>query len=77
MDEQLFTTGDVAKAWRCSPRSVALLCDRGDLKCFLLPQFRPGAYQHRRIRRKDLVNYMKANKIPMELLPSPDDADNI
>lgn len=65
MDAQtIYTTGDVAKILGVSPRTVARLCDSGELKAQRLSPRSP-----RRITEQALQTYIKQNGLDV-LIPA-------
>jgi len=68
MDEQLtLTTGQAAKIFRVSQRTVIRWIDSGRLTGHRFP----GEGGHRRILKADIVSFLKENKLPI-----PEDLEN-
>ena len=65
MKNGLLTTGEVAKLLCLSPRTVAKLCDRGELKSWK----KPGT-EHRVIPYDDLYRFAKDSGYPIKYLYS-------
>ena len=61
--EEVFTTTQVARICRCATRTVVRWFDSGKLKGYRLP-----GSQDRRIPKQNLIDFMKANGMPYELL---------
>ena len=57
----VYTTGEAAEICRLSQQTIIRCFDNG-----LLHGFRVPGSRFRRIPHKDLLEYMKANKIPLE-----------
>jgi excisionase family DNA binding protein len=64
-DKAVFTTGEVARICKVSQQTVIRCFDSGRLKGFRVPGSR-----FRRIPRDALINFMKANDIPLDHLES-------
>lgn len=62
----VFTTGDAAKACHVSQQTIIRCFDSGTLKGFRVPGSR-----FRRIPREKLMDFMKENGIPMDMVESP------
>jgi hypothetical protein len=54
------TTGQVARACGCSPRTIALLNDEGDL-----PGYRAPGSKDRRFLAADVLAYMRSRRMPV------------
>lgn len=61
----VFTTGEVAQICKISQQTVIRCFDSGRLKGFRVP-----GSKFRRVRREDLIAFMKANNIPLAELDS-------
>ncbi|RLD16155.1 MAG: hypothetical protein DRI36_06100, partial [Caldiserica bacterium] len=59
MSEKTFTTFDIAKILDVYPSTVAKWIDKGELNAFTTP----GG--HRRVRKSDLVSFLKKHNIPV------------
>ncbi len=63
LSKDVLTTGEVAKICNVSLRTVIKWFDKGYLKGYIIP-----GTKDRRIPRADLVEFMKANKMPISPL---------
>lgn len=68
MDKKVFTTGDVAKICKVTPRTVSKWFDSGRLRGYRIP-----GSQDRRIPREYLIRFLKENgmEIPDFLKEEP------
>jgi len=64
-NKQVFTTGEVAEHCKVSPQTIIRCFDSGKLQGFRVP-----GSKFRRIPREALVEFMKENDIPLDLLDS-------
>jgi len=64
-DKQVFTTGEVAEICHVSQQTIIRCFDSGKLQGFRVPGSR-----FRRIPRDSLVEFMKDNDVPLDLLES-------
>lgn len=62
-DKKVFTTGEAAEVCKVSQQTIIRCFDSGRLTGFRVPGSR-----FRRIPRDDLIRFMKANAIPIEVL---------
>jgi two-component system, OmpR family, response regulator len=62
-DKQVFTTGEAAEICNVSQQTIIRCFDSGRLQGFRVPGSR-----FRRIPRADLIRFMKANDIPIDIL---------
>jgi two-component system, OmpR family, response regulator len=62
-DKQVFTTGEAAEICNVSQQTIIRCFDSGRLQGFRVPGSR-----FRRIPRADLIRFMKANEIPIDIL---------
>lgn len=62
-DKEVFTTGEVAEICKVSVHTIIRCFDSGKLKGYRLP-----GSQFRRITRESLIQFMKENNIPLDLL---------
>lgn len=62
-DKQVFTTGEAAEICNVSQQTIIRCFDSGRLQGFRVPGSR-----FRRIPRADLIRFMRANDIPIEIL---------
>lgn len=62
-DKKIFTTGEAAEVCKVSQQTIIRCFDSGRLSGFRVPGSR-----FRRIPRDELVRFMKANSIPVEVL---------
>src|SRR4030042_1515642 len=63
--KNVLTTGDVARIDSVAPRTVSKWFDSGQLKGYRIP-----GSKDRRIPLGELIRFMKANNMPMEVLPA-------
>jgi len=63
IDKQVFTTGEVAEICKVSQQTIIRCFDSGKLQGFRVP-----GSKFRRIPREALVEFMKENDIPLDLL---------
>ncbi len=63
VDKRVFTTGEAAKVCKVSQQTIIRCFDSGRLEGFRVPGSR-----FRRIPRDDLIRFMKANDIPVDVL---------
>jgi len=64
-DKQVFTTGEVAEICKVSQQTIIRCFDSGKLQGFRVP-----GSKFRRIPRESLIQFMKENDIPLDLLDS-------
>jgi two-component system, OmpR family, response regulator len=64
--KQVFTTGEAASICKVSQQTIIRCFDSGRLQGFRVP-----GSKFRRIPRAELLRFMKANDIPVELLEGP------
>ncbi|MEX2218347.1 MAG: response regulator [Phycisphaerales bacterium] len=65
-DKRIFTTGEAAQICKVSQQTIIRCFDSGRLAGFRVPGSR-----FRRIPRDELVRFMKANDIPVEIIEGP------
>lgn len=63
MIDGVYTTGQIARICKVSPRTVKNWIDSGKLKGYKLP-----SSGDRRVTRESLVHFMKAHEFPLERL---------
>lgn len=64
--KSILTTGEVAKICKVAPRTVSKWIDTGILSGYRLP-----GSKDRRVESKNLLDFMKRNKMPTDLLEKP------
>lgn len=64
---KIFTTGQVAKICKVSPRQISSWCDRGKLKSYRIP-----GSQDRRITRDYLLEFLNSNGFSTDDVPTDD-----
>src|SRR5215468_9932293 len=62
-DKKIFTTGEAAEICKVSQQTIIRCFDSGRLGGFRVP-----GSKFRRIPRAELIKFMKANDIPLEIL---------
>ena len=65
-DKRIFTTGEAAEVCKVSQQTIIRCFDAGRLVGFRVPGSR-----FRRIPREELIRFMKANDIPLDVLEGP------
>lgn len=67
-DRDLFTTGQISRMYRVSPRTVSKWIDTGILRGYRLPMSKD-----RRVTRTNLVAFLKQYEIPLRGLEDYDE----
>lgn len=63
----VYTTGQAAKICRLSVQTINRLCDSKHIISYRIP-----GSQHRRIPKRDLMQFMRDSDMPLEWLPEVD-----
>lgn len=69
---EVFSTGQAARACRCSVRTVSKWVDAGILKGYRIP----GASGDRRIPRPQLIEFLQQHGMPTDLIDPVEPASN-